>query len=313
LGLLATATPFWVIRPAYQPPPTQIERPAGVTSVRAELGNQFAILGIAARPEVVRPGETAEVTVVWRALQPGPTDYSVFVHLVSEDELIVAQADTMPGAGNRPTSQWQPDETRVETYRVTVSPMAYTPDRGYWAVGLYDHKTGARLPVRLAEAGADIRATGDALAFGTIQVIALPGDVPNPINVEFRDNVTLAGYNFSARRLRPGQSLTVTLYWRARGPVSQPYTVFAHLLDRDFGTRGGQDAVPRPPTQAWRPDQVVVGRYEFVVSPDAAPGFYQVEVGMYTLPDFYRLPVLQAAGAEGADRLLLGPLRVVAP
>ena len=88
------------------------------------------------------PGETADVTVVWQALAPMRDDYSVFVHLVNEEGLTIAQADTMPGGGLRPTSEWSAGETRAERYAVTIPPAAYTPDRGRWAVGLYDHKTG---------------------------------------------------------------------------------------------------------------------------------------------------------------------------
>ena len=119
--------------------------------MRAELGNQFAILGVSAEPAQLMPGETADVTVVWQALAPMRDDYSVFVHLVNEEGITIAQTDTMPGGGLRPTSQWSAGETRAERYAVTIPAAAYTPDRGRWAVGLYDHKTGERLPVRLIE------------------------------------------------------------------------------------------------------------------------------------------------------------------
>ena len=51
--------------------------------------------------------------------------------------------------------------------------------------------------------------------------------------------------------------------------------------------------------------------HAFTVSPEAAPGFYQIEASLYTRPAFDRLGLLHTPGAEGADRLLLGPVRVV--
>ena len=140
LVLLSAVTPFWIIRPAYRPPPAAPT--AAVSAVRAELGNQFAILGVSAEPAQLMPGETADVTVVWQALAPMRDDYSVFVHLVNEEGITIAQTDTMPGGGLRPTSEWSAGETRAERYAVTIPTAAYTPDRGRWAVGLYDHKTG---------------------------------------------------------------------------------------------------------------------------------------------------------------------------
>ena len=311
LLLLSVITPFWIIQPAYRP--AAAAEVAGRSAVRAELGNQIAILGVSAEPVQLNPGETADVTVVWQALTPVRDDYSVFVHLVNEEGLTIAQADTMPGGGLAPTSQWTPGQTRAERYAVTIPTAAYTPDRGRWIVGLYDHKTGRRLLVRLisADPALDLQVDADSLRFGAAEVAARTGEVPNRIMADFADNVTLAGYSFSSRSVRAGEPLTVTLYWQARGPVTGDYTTFAHLLDAGFDTYGGHDAVPQPPTGAWQPGRIVTDTHAFTVSPDAAPGFYQIEASLYTRPDFDRLGLAQAPGAEGADRLLLGPVRVV--
>jgi hypothetical protein len=128
--------------------------------------------------------------------------------------------------------------------------------------------------------------------------------------VDFQDNVTLAGYSFSARRLEPGQPLTVTLYWQARGPVARDYTTFAHLLDPDYQTRGGHDGAPSMPTSAWTPGTIITDTHTFAVDPTAPPGLYQIEAGLYPWPSFDRLPMVATAGAEGADRVLLRPLAV---
>ena len=306
LVLLSAVTPFWIIRPAYWPPPAAPT--AAVSAVRAELGNQFAILGVSAEPAQLMPGETADVTVVWQALAPMRDDYSVFVHLVNEEGITIAQTDTMPGGGLRPTSEWSAGETRAERYAVTIPTAAYTPDRGRWAVGLYDHKTGERLPVRLVDAGPTLAAEADAgsLRFGAAAVAARTGEVPNRIMADFADNVTLAGYRFSSRSVRAGEPLTVTLYWQARGPVAGDYTTFAHLLDAGFNTYGGHDGIPQPPTGDWQPGRIVTDTHAFTVSPGAAPGFYQIEASLYTRPDFDRLGLAQAPGAGRRGPAVVG-------
>lgn len=313
LGALAVATPFWILQPAYRPPalqrasadPSRALATLGQGSEDGEAG-RFAVLQAAAVPEKLLPGQTATVTITWQALAPTTIDYSVFLHLEDPAELTVAQLDTMPGGGLAPTSQWQPNQKLTERYRVTIPATAYTPNQGHWVVGLYDQQSGERLPVQAASEGGQ----DDGFAFGTVRIEPPPGDLPNPIGADFADNVTLAGYQFSQRILRPGDTLTVTLYWRARGPITQEYTTFVHLLDRDFQMHGGHDGGPQPPTVAWPVGRVISDVHKLTVSPDAPPGRYQLEIGLYPWPDFSRLRLLEASGAEGADRLLLGPLRI---
>ena len=312
LALLAVVTPFWIIAPAYAAPASREDLRTALTPLRAELGGEFAITGVAAQGGTLRPGDTAEVIVAWEALHASDADYSVFVHLNGEAGLPVAQLDTMPGGGNRPTSQWLPGETRVETYRVRIPATAYAPDSGRWMVGMYNAWTGERLPLRLTSPAAGVTSEESALVFGSLRLVRDEGAIPNAVGIELTDNVTLEGYEISARVLRPGDRVTVTVYWRARGAVSRPYTSFAHLLDRDYGTRGGHDAPPQPPTDAWAPGELITDVHAFEVAPDAAAGVYQIEVGLYTQPEMARLPLVTGPGAEGADRVLLGPLRVVA-
>ncbi len=305
---LSLLTPWLVIRPAYQPPPAATA--SDLRPVHITFGDQFALHAVAAAPDQVTPGATAHVTVTWQALQPGPADYSVFVQLIDDDGLVVAQADTMPGGGLLPTSQWQRGQQRSESYPVRIPNLAYTPNHAQWAVGLYDARLGQRLPISDSILPPDMVIMDDALRFGIMTVQPQPGQVPNPIAADFEDNLTLAGYSLSARRLEPGQPVTVTLYWEARGPVAHDYTTFAHLLDRDFQTRGGHDAAPVLPTSAWTPGTIITDTHVFVVDPAAPTGLYQIEVGLYPWPAFDRLPLVETAGAEGADRILLGPVAV---
>jgi len=66
-----------------------------------------------------------------------------------------------------------------------------------------------------------------------------------------------------------------------------------------------------PPTHTWQPGAIVTVRHVLTVAPDAPPGLYQVEIGLYTPTDLRRLPLREAPGAEGADRLLFRHVRVV--
>jgi len=60
------------------------------------------------------------------------------------------------------------------------------------------------------------------------------------------------------------------------------------------------------PTSHWLESEVVVDRYAITVQPDALPGLYRIEVGMYLLETGQRLPVFNGQGQRmPEDRVLL--------
>ncbi len=151
------------------------------------------------------------------------------------------------------------------------------------------------------------------MRFGGLEIRTPPGSLPNPVGAEFQDSLTLGGYEVSSRRFAPGDELEVTLYWTARGPVEEDYVTFVHLLDNEHAMHGGHDDLLDPLSSTLSTGDVITDTHRFTVPESAAPGIYQLEIGLYTRPDFDRLLLEEAAGAEGADRLLLGPLQVREP
>ena len=312
LALLALVTPRWLLMPAYTPPAPIATLPAPLTSVEITFAEGITLIGIDVPDTTLLPGATFTVTAAWRADATPSRDLSVFVHVVDADGLIAAQLDTMPAGGLAPTSQWHVGELRLDHYRVRVPATVYTPNSGQIAIGLYDALAPdqpRQLIVNAANTGAGtIR--DHALHIGHINIAPPAGEVPNQMTVRFGDNITLVGYTFSQRRLRPGDTLTVTLYWQTRGAVDKEYTTFVHLLDANFGMFGGHDGAPSPATVNWTPDATIEDVHTFVVSDATPAGSYQIEVGLYD-DEQDRLSLLTTEGAEGADRLLLGPLEVV--
>jgi len=209
----------------------------------------------------------------------------------------------MPGGGLRPTSGWPRYGVLFEDYSLKVPRTAYTPNRAHLQLGFYNHRTGERLPL---EEGSS------SYSFGAITIPSSEGDadLPIPIYVQFADNIVLAAYRFSSRQPVQGEEMTVTLYWTASGPVDQSYTVFAHLLTDSFKMHGGADLDPSPPTEEWIAGETAETVHTFTVPADAPDGQYQIEIGLYTLPDFRRLRVLDRINPAEEDRILIGPLRI---
>ncbi|MCP4428127.1 MAG: hypothetical protein GY803_26875, partial [Chloroflexi bacterium] len=87
----------------------------------------------------------------------------------------------------------------------------------------------------------------------------------------------------------------LTLVWQAITPPADDYTVFVHLLGLDGVCCLWQaDMMPRQnqyPTGRWLPGEVVTDSYEITLRPDASPGEYALEVGLYIAENGRRLQV----------------------
>ncbi|MCK4316337.1 MAG: hypothetical protein KAX24_11250, partial [Anaerolineae bacterium] len=104
------------------------------------------------------------LTLVWRAEEVPDADYTVFVHLVDQGGALVAQADHPPLDGAYRTSFWAPGDVVRDPYRLTVDD-AVTPCACTLLVGMYDPRTGNRLP---AYDGLGTRFENDAIVAGGV-------------------------------------------------------------------------------------------------------------------------------------------------
>jgi len=128
--------------------------------------------------------------------------------------------------------------------------------------------------------------------------------------------VQLLGYDLTTDRLKPGDTLQLTLYWQALNGMETNYTVFTHLLDEDDHIWGQKDNWPvnsTYPTTKWVKGEIVIDRYDIIVDRDAPPDEYTLEMGMYDLATNERLPVLDAQGWVKDDAIILGYVWLESP
>ncbi|RME83508.1 MAG: DUF2079 domain-containing protein, partial [Caldilineae bacterium] len=113
--------------------------------------------------------------------------------------------------------------------------------------------------------------------------------------------------------LRPGQTFSFRLGWYLDHPLSKPYTVFVHFLDREGRRLTQHDTPPfhfyTLPTTDWPARQPVYTGHTLTLPEDLAPGRYDLMVGLYDPGSGERLSVARP-GAQAADAVLLRPLRV---
>ena len=125
-----------------------------------------------------------------------------------------------------------------------------------------------------------------------------------PLDVNFGDKIGLQGFAAD----RTGDTLGVHLVWLARKPMSESYKVFIDVTDDQGKSLAQMDSRPQhyaSNTNRWVPGQVVSDRVEVPLPPGMSLGLYQVRVGLYNEADDQRLPVLDAAGKQVDDHVLL--------
>ena len=130
----------------------------------------------------------------------------------------------------------------------------------------------------------------------------------------FGSQIALLGFDLPKPEVQPGESIPLTLYWRATAPVPVNYQVFAHLTRPAFVLWGQSDKLNPGdfPSTRWPLDKYVWDDHLIRVLPGTPPGDYTIVVGLYTLSDGRRAPVLDATGATVGDSVQLSlPVRVV--
>ncbi len=126
--------------------------------------------------------------------------------------------------------------------------------------------------------------------------------LPSPVS--FGDSVQLVGYGYDVANRGGIKVIELALWWQARRPVAEDYTVFAHVLDsagRRIGQRDSQAGAGFRPTSSWLEGEMVVDRLGLLV-PDAAwPERHHIEVGLYRLADGSRLPIANATRGDATN------------
>ena len=310
-GLWAALCPFLHIAPAYARPPilTLDDIPAAAQPAQITYGDAFRLVATEFDRASLAPGETLHITAYWECLREVERDYSLYAHLFGLDGQALGQVDTYPGQGTYPTSLWKAGQVIQDRYAIVVAPEAPAeslPTLARVQIGPYLLGDAAeRLPMRDGEG----RPVLSPLV-GRVRVAAKnPSSyaISHPLSVTFGQRIALLGYDLELDRAKPGEALTLTLYWRALRQPDADYTVFAHVAGEAglAGQGDGQPAGGDYPTWAWQPGDVVRDVRQIAIRSDAAPGTYQLVVGLYQLATGQRL-----TAEDGSDRALLGSITV---
>ena len=125
----------------------------------------------------------------------------------------------------------------------------------------------------------------------------------------------LAGYDLDRRAARPGEPVTLTLYWRGLREMDANYTISTQLIDPAQRKAAQHDGWPldgAAPTTIWKPGEMIVEARALTIFPDTPPGAYDLRVAVYLLEDgeIVHLPVISQKGEMLSSHILLTRVRV---
>lgn len=257
---------------------------------------------------LVVPGLPVNISLSWLAVEAPEEDYRVQLQLVDSatNKTLVSQIfDIWPGV--YPTSQWQKGEqvTTLHQLRIPLDTSAESTLQLHAQLLFPESDT----PLPLTQGHT-------FLADLTLQIrdyLFEPPPIDNEVNARFGENIRLLGYDLDTAEARPNGQINLTLYWQAIDTPIDGYTVFNHLIGPDGQTHGQFDSPPVSDawlTQTWLPGEIIIDRRLIPINPDAPPGDYQINIGLYTAFDLIRLPVWLNGQPQPGDQLSLTSLQV---
>jgi hypothetical protein len=230
------------------------------------------------------PSRPLHLDLYWQALLQPPADYAEFAQLLSPGGAVIAAAETVPGRGSFPTSEW----TSGRIYRDTLSlyPRAEltAPVAARLVLGWRPERQPPGFPMQVRAAKRSSQVEVGRLRLAPSHPAAL--NPSHSLAANFGDQVDLLGYDRAAE--------TLTLYWRPRAAIPEDYTVFVHVLDAGGRLIAQSDNQPRQgnyPTPFWLPGEVIQDEHRLSIPANAA----QIIVGLYQLQSGRRVPVVGQA------------------
>jgi hypothetical protein len=284
------------IRPVYLPAPILAALPESAVPLGVRFGDNIVLEGYEAPPEPLAPGALVPITLYWRALEPVEEQFSVSVKLFGRDGQLIAQDDSYPDAGRRPTTNWPAGALIVDRKSVLVSEQTMTPTIARVTADVFRLETLERLPA----------------ARDGQPVIALPAHL---FDVVVREEGATAApaadlsYRPAVQEVRIEEGVvTASFAWEVGQPLGGDYHALFHLAPSpdqppiaqgDFEPLGGDF-----PTSHWWPGDHLPDEASLTLPTNVAEGEYVLLLGLYDLATEQRV-----AGEGGNTTWTIARLR----
>jgi 4-amino-4-deoxy-L-arabinose transferase-like glycosyltransferase len=140
--------------------------------------------------------------------------------------------------------------------------------------------------------------------------------IQNPLGVNFDNKAELLGYDVGRGRVRAGEAIAVTLYWRCLGRIEHNYTLAVQVLGPDYKSYGGVNLYPGRgnfATSLWQVGDTFSEIYWIPIALDVpAPVMGRIKVALFTDGSTQEhLPVLDPQGQVAGHSAVFGRIKIV--
>ncbi len=231
------------------------------------------LVGFDSGPGVVINGDPWTVDVIWRGMNDHLRDLQAIWEV--RDQAGEKMFSTRLPLSGYPTSLWREGEVIGARYQLRFPVELEAAD--------YHVSIGVAGPDgELLDGGMftpfDVRLLHRERSFDPVQP-------QHPLQVRFDDPaITLIGADYPTQTLRAGDTVPLTLYWKAGTTTDMLYTVFAHLETLNGSVIAQLDSQPQGggmPTASWATGQIIADQYPLSIPAGTPPGAYRIVVGMY--------------------------------
>jgi len=161
----------------------------------------------------------------------------------------------------------------------------------YLVLSERDHESVGRLEDAFPIATITRLQPETAALMGEATLIEVPPGSPAPApmrtaRARFDPGLAMLGYDWSGPEIKVGESLFLTLYWKAETNFTTDLTAFLHVGRGEGDSplaaqHDGQPCQGLYPTSQWRAGDVIPDSFAITFPPDTAPGEYPLVVGWY--------------------------------
>jgi len=237
----------------------------------AHFGDELALSRLKVSKRV-RQGERLPLTAYWLAVERPSKDYVAewWLEAIENSQFAIRNSQFVPLAPGSPPTAWPVGAWVAGRAALPIPPTAPPGD--------YTLSLTLRNPISGASLGTCTHPQ-PVHVLERERVWELP-PMQQEVGARFGGMIELAGYDLK----REGDTLHLTLHWRALTVPDRHYMLFVHLADPTTGRPVAQvDTMPRGftyPTGLWAPGEVISD--EVVLSLEGVPaGQYDLAVGWY--------------------------------
>jgi hypothetical protein len=264
--------------------------------LQIDVDDTLRVVGLATEDS---SSSVLKLHVIWQVKRPITEDVPTRIQLTDDVGQVWVARVQMPRYGTGGTQYWVQNEIVEDQYELFLPA----------------HPPGEQFNLQIARGGRPgVFVT--RLTLNSASELNPPPLIAHPVDARFGDSIRLLGFDSPPGSLvQPGDSLPLTLFWRAEQDILEDYTVFVQLLDSDGKLVAQADSLPKDglaPTMLWHPGEIIADPHVLRLPASLSPGVYQIIAGLYRYRNLETLPVATSAGSSDDDFVTLTSVKVSA-